>query len=85
MERQSITSTSGSQEHYNPIAKNAVLIAALGPIVIFMIIEIVLGSTYPTPPPDIFYSQLTLAAGILLVISLPIIWVLKRRERREGV
>ena len=78
MERQSRTSN-------NPIAKNAVLIAALGPIVIFMIIEIVLSAKYPIPPPDIFYSQLILAAGILLVISLPIIWVLKRKEWREVV
>ena len=60
------------------IAKNIILIVTLGSIVIFMIINVYYFLKYPTPPPLIIYDQLTLAAGVILVISLPIIWFLKR-------
>lgn len=60
------------------IVKNIILIVALGSIVIFMIISVYYFLKYPTPPPLIMYDQLVLAAGVILVVSLPTIWVLKR-------
>ena len=58
------------------IVNNAIAIVAIGSLVLFVIIDIIIFLKYPL----IAYDQLFLtAAALILVISLPLVMVLRRK------
>jgi len=61
------------------IARNVTAYVAIGSLLLFMSIDVGLFLKYPHPPPVIFWNLQFLAAAIILVVSLPLFLILKRK------
>lgn len=61
------------------IAKNAIAYVAIGSLLVFAGIDAVIFVTHPAPPPQTVWNQQFLAAAVILVISLPLVMILKKR------
>jgi len=61
------------------IARNAAAYFAIGSLLLFVSIDIGLFLKYPNPPPAIFWNLQFLAAALILVVSLPVVLILRRK------